>query len=725
MYKILTIILIIITNYFIVTASENQSSTLTAKSINVDQEQGIISAKGNVMIARGNRVLSADFVTYNKKTDIVTASGNVILKEPTGEFIFATYVELKGDLKDGFIHEAKMLTSDNAHLVSSYAQRISGEIMNFERVVYSPCSICKADPSKKPTWQIKSHYVVWDTNTKDLEHFDLFLEFFGVPVFYTPYLKHPDPTVERRSGFLTPIFGGSTETGASAIIPYYWSISSNKDLLLRPIIGSKATIIESQYRQIFNSGTIDFTFSLGKVKPISLPQSKKLSGKNKWHILGESKFNITKNWRTKLNVQRASDQTYTRRFAKQLNAPTTNFFTSSANLEGFHKRNYTNIRSIIFQDLRGTVNKNTNPLILPMIEYSYLSEPQSWGSRWSFDTNILSIKRKEKTNLQRLIVKGGWKLPYTSSTGIIYSLNTTLRGDIYKVNNLTNQSNKEISSTTSRLFPQISLDMQYPFIKHINDKNIIISPMITLIGAPKIRKHDKIPNEDSCIYELTDINLMDENRFMGFDIIDDGSRVNYGVNLSLLGTTTTPIYMFLGQSYHFQKPRSFLKGSGFGKKLSDYVINLFAPVNSEFLLRYRGRFNTKLKSKRNEISATIGKPILSLSTDYTFLPKQTNDSLEQGSHQIFVSLNSKFTKYWSANIGTNRELGKKGCTLSHNLNLTYQDDCFIFNTRIYRTFFKDRDIKPGTSFFFSLVFKNLGNYSYTFSPSPTTPTYVQ
>ena len=49
---------------------------------------------------------------------------------------------------------------------------------------------------------------------------------------YFPKFSHPDPTVKRKSGFLTPKFSTSRNIGSSVDIPYFYIISDNKDLLL-------------------------------------------------------------------------------------------------------------------------------------------------------------------------------------------------------------------------------------------------------------------------------------------------------------------------------------------------------------------------------------------------------------------------------------------------------------------------------------------------------------
>ena len=52
---------------------------------------------------------------------------------------------------------------------------------------------------------------------------------FGVPIAWLPYFRHPDPSVKRASGFLTPSFRLSGEAGAEINIPYYFNLAPNMD----------------------------------------------------------------------------------------------------------------------------------------------------------------------------------------------------------------------------------------------------------------------------------------------------------------------------------------------------------------------------------------------------------------------------------------------------------------------------------------------------------------
>ena len=98
-----------------------------------------------------------------------------------------------------------------------------------------------------------------DEVAKDIIYNDATLEMFGVPVLYTPYLAHPDPTVDRRSGLLAPLIGTSNELGFIYGQPYYHVIDESKDLELMPIIYSEdGGVLKAKYRQRFDNGIIDF-----------------------------------------------------------------------------------------------------------------------------------------------------------------------------------------------------------------------------------------------------------------------------------------------------------------------------------------------------------------------------------------------------------------------------------------------------------------------------------
>ena len=60
---------------------------------------------------------------------------------------------------------------------------------------------------------------------KTVNYKDAWLNIYDVPVIYFPKFFHPDPTVKRQSGFLTPAFVTSNNLGNYFKVLYFFAIS--------------------------------------------------------------------------------------------------------------------------------------------------------------------------------------------------------------------------------------------------------------------------------------------------------------------------------------------------------------------------------------------------------------------------------------------------------------------------------------------------------------------
>ena len=57
---------------------------------------------------------------------------------------------------------------------------------------------------KCPPWTIQSSQMLHDSKKKTIYYDNAVIKVYDIPIFYFPKLSHPDPTVDRRSGFLPP-----------------------------------------------------------------------------------------------------------------------------------------------------------------------------------------------------------------------------------------------------------------------------------------------------------------------------------------------------------------------------------------------------------------------------------------------------------------------------------------------------------------------------------------
>ncbi|MFQ5784366.1 MAG: LPS-assembly protein LptD [Alphaproteobacteria bacterium] len=681
-----------------------------ADDLTYDEKKGLVVASGNVEIAQGERVLLADEITYNQDTGMVTATGNVTLLEPSGEVIFADYVELDDEMRRGIIRDLHILLTDGSRFAANGALRTGGNRTEMRKVVFSPCRLCPDHPDKAPLWQIKAVRVVHDEERQVIEYSDAFLEFFGVPVAYTPYFSHPDPTVKRKSGFLTPSFANRSKLGFTAEVPYFFNLAPNRDFTFSPIFTSReGVVLGGEYRERTNSGAFKLSGSITRPKRRG-DNGERLPGRDtRGHIKGSGLFDLNDAWRWGFNISRSTDDTYLRRYGFGFE----DTLTSRLFMEGFEGRSYAAINGYTFQGLEPTDDPGETPLVLPIADVNFIGDPGPFNGRFTLDSNLMVLTRNQGIDSRRLSVTGGWQVPYLGPLGDIYTLTTSLRGDLYLVD--TAESPREpadgdTEDLIGRFVPQLSLDWRYPLIRHSGSVRQIIEPVFKFAVSPNFGKPNKIPNEDSQDFEFDDTNLFSLNRFPGLDRVEGGTRISYGLRMGAYGAGGGRTTAFLGQSFRAKADSTFDPGSGLDDNFSDYVGRVTVSPNDFIDLSYRFRLdNNNFTSRRSEVDLAAGPEWLRFNLGFLSLDA-TSVNLDEGvgkRQEIDVSALARFSDNWSLTAFHRRDLTADR-TIDTGAGIVYEDECLFISVEGSRRFTEDRDFEPETSVKFVIKLKHLG-----------------
>ena len=131
--------------------------------------------------------------------------------------------------------------------IAGVSSKSKNNITSIEKAVFTSCEISN---EKCPPWSIKAEKITHDKNKRQLIYDKAILQVYDKPIMYFPKFFHPDPTVNRQSGFLRPQLNNSDVLGSSIYIPYFHVISQNKDLTFKPtIFDSDIKMIQGEYRQ--------------------------------------------------------------------------------------------------------------------------------------------------------------------------------------------------------------------------------------------------------------------------------------------------------------------------------------------------------------------------------------------------------------------------------------------------------------------------------------------
>ncbi|HEY7990320.1 MAG TPA: LPS assembly protein LptD [Stellaceae bacterium] len=696
-----------------VKAGQEQPYLFSADQVEFDQDLGLIVAKGHVEISQGDQVLLADTVTYNQHTDTATASGHVSVMQPSGEVIFADYAELHDNFKDGFVKDVRILMSDRSRLAGNTARRVGGTRLEIRRSVYSPCDLCKDDPTKAPVWQVRADRVVDDKDLKIVEYYNADMEIDGVPVMWTPYFSMPDPSVKRASGFLPAGFGYSSSLGFHAQVPYYWVISPDKDMVFAPLFTSNAgVVLVDQYRERFSNGYVDLSGSVGFGTPqveIGATNVPIETNSVRGHFFGSGEFDLSDDWRATFNVQRTSDLTYLLRYS--FRAPQ-DYLSSYATIENFGSQSYLNISAMGFQSLLPGVPDSVQPYAAPVADYMYVMQPDRLGGQLVFSGNAVDLISASGPAERRLSAGATWVRPFDGLIGDRFQFQGSVRGDGYYSNDIPNPGGGPIFHTAyaGRAFPQAALTWRYPWVRRSGSYTELIEPVVMGAMAPTAGNYARIPNGDSQAFDFNDTDLFVPNRFSGFDLVDTGSRVDYGLRGGIYADNGTAMRFVVGQSYAFQTDTEFLPGSGLTTRLSDVVGRITLTPIQELNLIYRFRLaENDLAMRVQEIAAQLGPPRLNLRLSYTQLAPLASFPEQVERKEAGITLAFAINEYWSADIQEIRDFSNKVDILS-GAGVTYRDECLSFTTSVGRTGIQIGDVKPGISVLFTFVFKNLGEF---------------
>ena len=683
-----------------------------SKQLSHDDEKQTVTALGDVELVQGDRILRADKMVYHLDTDTVEALGNVSLMDEQGNVSFAEYVSLNKSMKDGFIHSLLALLADGSRFTAAEAKREGGTKMTLTDATYTPCKVCEADPH--PLWQIKADKVIHDANEHTVKYKNARLEFAGVPLAFAPIFSHADPSVKRKSGFLRPQFGYSSEQGAHFQAGYYFGdIRPDLDatLSVRPTTAA-GVLVQGELRKRYENGRLQLDGSFAdsdRHEEDGRIEEDRLRG----HVFANGLFDIDEKWRAGFNLQRVSDKEYLRLY----DISRENVLESRAYAERFSGRDYTRIAALNFQDVRLGLRPD-QPDILPGLEHRSTGEPDGLlGGRWTAGLSTLELYRSgSDQDVQRGSVDLGWERRDVTSVGLVTRVGVSGRGDFFSV------QDSDAAAATPGLDPTTqkgrgmaiaSADVSLPLVKRLPKSQVVVEPVVGVSISPQIDDTPiDIPNEDSIDIQLDTNNLFSGNRFPGIDRVEDGARANYGLRAGLYGDNGRYGKVYLGQSYRFDDDLIFPNGSGLEDNASDVVGQINASVSKYLSGDYRFQMdNSNLVIHRHEFQATVGNDMVKVNGKYIFIDPTAGTGFTESREQALLDGTYRFRPNWWLNASALADFGEEPGFRKAALGINYADECFSFSLQGARSLVNEASGENGTVLMMRVGLKNLGEFS--------------
>ena len=548
---------------------------------------------------------------------------------------------------------------------------------NIYKAVFTTCKKIKG--KKCPSWSISAEEVKHDRRKKIIKYKNAWLKIFDKPILYFPSFFHPDPSVERQSGFLSPILLNSSYSGQSIQIPYYKVLSDSKDLTVSPrIFFNDSLLLQTEYRQANrdSDAIIDVSFN-------------KDDDKSRSHIFANLAGKTSKN-NYEINLQKVYSDKYLK-----LHEIKSSLLEDKTTLNSFLKlqnnsENYHLDASVeVFEDLSKR-NNDRFEYIYPNYNFSKNLENfnvyngtlnfASSGFQKNYDTNVYEAR----------VIND---LKYSSNSFIKNGFLNRFEFLIKNVNTNSENSTNYSDQVENKLLSTIMFESRFPLFKNNNNINKSFTPIISAKYSPTETKNLK--NLDR---RIDYSNVFSLNRLGESDTLEGGESLTFGVEYSELSPINEElISISLASIIRNSKNDDLPIKSTLGQKSSDIFGEISFKPTKYLNFEYDFSMDNNLdKSNYNLLKA--GLNINNFITTFEFLEEDN-----------FIGNKSYITNTTKYNIDNNNSISfngtrdlDKGISEYYNLIYEYQNDCLSAAVEYNKTFYSDGDLKPQNNIFFMI-----------------------
>ncbi len=288
---------------FISSTTDDQRVHITADSARVDSD-AVTYFEGEVRAQQANRLLEADKVRYDRTTEDVKATGNIVYSIDNAR-VTGDAIEFNLNTTQGKVFNAEYFTgSVNGRGHAEVIDIKSKTLLELNSATYTTC------PPDAEAWKLNSSNISLNNESHQGSATNVVLRLAKIPIFYFPYFRFPIGE-ERLSGFLYPGLAVSNKHGTEITLPYYWNIAPSMDatITMRNMT-RRGLMLENEFRYLTRSG-------FGEIEVNYLPDDKLFNddrAEYSWIYSGAP----SAGWSTAVDYRSVSDTEYINDFSNNL-----------------------------------------------------------------------------------------------------------------------------------------------------------------------------------------------------------------------------------------------------------------------------------------------------------------------------------------------------------------------------------------------------------------------
>jgi LPS-assembly protein len=533
--------------------------------VTADQMEGISGvqaiARGNADLIKADSRLRGDEIIFREKEDEVEARGNVILTRE-GDEVAGPHLKLKLGDSVGYFESPtfkveprleKVRVNEGGYRMviepptagygtASRMDFLGADKYSFDNATYSSC----VPGENGQDWFAKVTSLNLDYETNIGEATDATVVFMGVPILYAPSLSFP-LNRQRKSGFLAPSWGSTSNGGVEFSVPYYWNIAPEMDATITPrVMAKRGTQWRGEYRYMGQGYTGTFS---GEYLPKDNETHLERHAYSYQHVQTQGPFTGS------LNINGVSDNTYFTDLATQITT------IAQTNLVREGRLTYAGSwwsASTLIQRYQ-TLQPTAAALVvkpyerLPQVTVSATRPDLPLGLAFNFSGEYVSFSNPDKSQRQGTRTTMYPQISLPLQTAAFY---VTPKIGIHNTRYQLDNQTTGLPNGFDRSMPIFSIDSGVVFERETNyfGRGLIqtLEPRLYYLNVP-YRDQTNYPVFDTGVADFNFAQIFSENSFSGGDRISNANQTTLALSSRLISPTNGAelAKVMVGQRWYF------------------------------------------------------------------------------------------------------------------------------------------------------------------------------
>ena len=679
--------------------------TLEGKDMYADGEKKIIrSTKNSILYDKDGNEISLDNFEYLAKKNIFKSIGNIKIKDQLENlyefsqiYIDTKKKEMLGtDIKAYMNHQDFKTNKKNDPRIFANSIKINNQNSSFNKSIFTLCEFSKDE--KCPPWTIQASNMLHDNQSKTIYYNNAVVKVYNIPIFYAPRLSHPDPSVDRRSGFLVPFFSNTKNLGAGLSVPYFWAVNEDKNFTLtNKFYVEQNPLFLGEYHQAFENSNLLTDFGYTKGYKTTSPTKRK---GEKSHIFAKFNKNFKNDSESEsslnISLQKISDDKYLKlhKIKTSLVDFNNDILESALNFTHANQDLFFGFNASVFETLKADYNDKYEYILPEIVLDKNLISNDKFGNldlqtnfkTHNYDTNKLTsfLVNDFQWSSNNKIFKSVMKNKFL---GNFKNINYQAKNvDIYKTDN------------TNELFGAIGLLSEIDFFKKLGSTNHLFTPKALLKYSPGSMRKEQ---EGS---RLDPINAYKLNRLGEINNFETGNTATLGFDYNIKKNNINKLDFSVAQVINEKENKKFDSITSMDEKLSDLVGFATLNVSENLNLNYDFAIDQNYKDLNyTDVGAKLN--LKNIDIDFNYL--QENNHI--GDQDYFkTKIGYKNKKDGVISFETKRNLITDSAEF-YNLSYEYFNDCLRAGLVYRREFYNDSELEPENSLMFNITLTPFGS----------------